>query len=125
MNATLEHIWHEFAEKLGQFIRARVNDPATAADILQDVFVKIQARLDQLKDPAKLQGWIYLIARNAIIDHYRTRTPSHNLFCRGPHLIQAGYLTAHEHLRLRQVWRDYSSQRKHSMAHTLFGLTLQ
>jgi RNA polymerase sigma-70 factor, ECF subfamily len=73
MNATLEHIWHEFAEKLGQFIRARVADPATAEDILQDVFVKIQARLDRLEDPAKLQGWLYLIARNAIIDHYRTR----------------------------------------------------
>jgi RNA polymerase sigma-70 factor (ECF subfamily) len=73
MNATLEHIWHEFAGKLGRFIRARVADPATAEDILQDVFVKIQKRLGQLQDPAKLEGWIYLIARNAIIDHYRTR----------------------------------------------------
>jgi RNA polymerase sigma-70 factor (ECF subfamily) len=73
MNATLEHIWHEFAAKLGEFIRARVSDPATAEDILQDVFVKIQKRLGQLRDPAKLEGWIYLIARNAIIDHYRTR----------------------------------------------------
>jgi len=73
MNATLEHIWHEFAAKLGQFIRSRVSDPATAEDILQDVFVKIQKRLGQLQDPAKLEGWIYLIARNAIIDHYRTR----------------------------------------------------
>ncbi|MBE0541632.1 MAG: RNA polymerase sigma factor SigZ [Verrucomicrobia bacterium] len=73
MNATLEHIWHEFAARLGQFIRARVSDPATAEDILQDVFVKIQVRLNQLKDPARLQSWIYLIARNAIIDHYRTR----------------------------------------------------
>jgi RNA polymerase sigma-70 factor, ECF subfamily len=73
MNATLEHIWHEFAEQLGRFIRARVSDPATAEDIRQDVFVKIQASLDQLKEPAKLQSWIYLIARNAIIDHYRSR----------------------------------------------------
>lgn len=73
MTPTLENIWHEFAVKLGQFIRARVTDPATAEDILQDVFVKIQARLGQLEDPAKLQGWLYLIARNAIIDHYRTR----------------------------------------------------
>ncbi len=73
MNADLEQIWHEFAAKLGQFIRARVADPATAEDILQDVFVKLQARLGQLKDPAKLPGWIYLITRNAIIDHYRTR----------------------------------------------------
>jgi len=73
MTPTLENIWHEFAVKLGQFIRARVADPATAEDILQDVFVKIQTRLGQLEDPAKLQGWLYLIARNAIIDHYRTR----------------------------------------------------
>jgi RNA polymerase sigma-70 factor (ECF subfamily) len=73
MNATVEHIWHEFADKLRQFIRGRIADPQTADDILQDVFVKIHGRLERLKDPAKLQGWIYLIARNAIIDHYRTR----------------------------------------------------
>ena len=73
MTATLEHIWHEFAAKLGQFIRSRVNDPATAEDLLQDVFVKIHPRLDQLQDPARLEGWVCLIARNAIIDHHRTR----------------------------------------------------
>ena len=73
MTPTLENIWHEFAAKLGQFIRARVADPSTAEDIRQDVFVKIQSRLDTLEDPGKLQSWIYLIARNAIIDHYRTR----------------------------------------------------
>ncbi len=68
---TLESIWVEFAARLGRFIRARVADPATAEDILQDVFVKIQSRLDHLRAPAKLQRWLYLIARNAIIDHYR------------------------------------------------------
>ena len=73
MNATLESIWHEFAGRLGQFIRARVSDSASAEDILQDVFVKIQQRLGQLRDPARLQSWIYLIARNSILDHYRTR----------------------------------------------------
>ncbi len=73
MTATLEHIWHEFADRLRNFIRSRVADPQTTEDILQDVFVKIQSRLDQLQDPAKLESWIYLIARNAVIDHYRTR----------------------------------------------------
>jgi RNA polymerase sigma-70 factor (ECF subfamily) len=73
MNATLEHIWHEFAQKLRQFIRGRVADTEAAEDILQDVFVKIQGRLDQVRDPAKLEGWLFLIARNAVIDHYRTR----------------------------------------------------
>jgi RNA polymerase sigma-70 factor (ECF subfamily) len=73
MTNTVENIWHEFAEKLRHFIRSRVNDEATADDLLQDVFVKIAGRLSTLDDPAKLQGWIFLIARHAVIDHYRTR----------------------------------------------------
>lgn len=76
MNPTVEAIWSEFAVALRQFIRARVADAATAEDILQDVFVKIHGKLDQLENPAKLQSWLYLITRNAIIDHYRTRKPS-------------------------------------------------
>jgi len=73
MKPTVETIWNEFAAKLGRFIAARVADPATAEDILQDVFLKIQTKLDQLQDPSKMQGWLYHIARNAIIDHYRLR----------------------------------------------------
>lgn len=73
MTPTVENIWNEFAAKLGQFIRARVADPATAQDILQDVFVRLQSQIDEFRDPAKVQGWLYLVARNAIIDHYRTR----------------------------------------------------
>ena len=52
MKPTVETIWNEFAAKLSQFIAACVADPATAEDILQDVFVKIQTRLDQFHDPA-------------------------------------------------------------------------
>jgi RNA polymerase sigma-70 factor (ECF subfamily) len=73
MSPTVESIWNDFSGRLGQFIRARVTDPATAEDILQDVSLKIHRRLDGLKDRTKLQSWVYLIARNAIIDHYRTR----------------------------------------------------
>ncbi len=71
MNPTLEQIWNEFAEKLRQFIQKRMSDSAEAEDILQDVFLKISTRLGQLEDTAKLQGWLYLIARNAVIDYYR------------------------------------------------------
>jgi RNA polymerase sigma-70 factor, ECF subfamily len=73
MTVTVENIWQEFSSKVWQFIRSRVSDDATADDILQDVFLKIQKRLDQLDDSSKVQSWIYLIARNAVIDHYRVR----------------------------------------------------
>lgn len=73
MTPTVESLWNEFATKLGRFIRARVADPATAEDLLQDVFVKLQGQLGQIQDSETLQSWLYLVARNAVIDHYRTR----------------------------------------------------
>jgi RNA polymerase sigma-70 factor (ECF subfamily) len=73
MNPTLEQIWNELAGKLREFIRRRVSNEGEAEDILQDVFLKLARRTAELPEPAKLQGWIFLITRNAIIDHYRTR----------------------------------------------------
>lgn len=66
-------LWREFSTPLRKFLRARTHTSADAEDLLQEVFVRIQKRLPDLRDPAKLQGWVYRIARNAVIDHYRTR----------------------------------------------------
>jgi RNA polymerase sigma-70 factor (ECF subfamily) len=79
MKTTVERIWNKSSTRLAQFIRARVADPATAEDILHDVFVKFQNRVDELRDPAKVQGWLFLVARNAVIDHYRTRKQTSEL----------------------------------------------
>jgi RNA polymerase sigma-70 factor (ECF subfamily) len=79
MKAGVEQTWNEFSPRLGQFIRSRVADPATAEEILHDVFVKFQGRLDEFRDRAKVQGWLFLVARNAVIDHYRTRKPTSEL----------------------------------------------
>ena len=68
---TTEHLWEEFHTPLQQFIRRRVSDEHTAEDVLQDVFLKIHQRMDTLKDVRKLEGWIYQITRNAIINSYR------------------------------------------------------
>lgn len=73
MNIGAEGIWNEFSANLDRFIRSRVADAGTAEDILQDVFLKLQSRFDEFRDPTKLKGWLFLVARNAIIDHYRTR----------------------------------------------------
>jgi RNA polymerase sigma factor (sigma-70 family) len=78
-NLAVEQIWNRFSAQLGQFIRARVAHPATAEDILHDVFLKFQSRLDEFRNPAKIRGWLFLVARNTIIDHYRTRKPTSEL----------------------------------------------
>jgi RNA polymerase sigma-70 factor (ECF subfamily) len=71
MNPTLESIFGTFHTRLRRFILKRVNDEATAGDILQDVFLKIHLRMSTLQDSDRLEAWVYQIARNAIIDHYR------------------------------------------------------
>ncbi len=73
MNTATEVVWSRFNGQLKKFIQRRVSDRDSADDIFQDVFVKIHSRIDTLKDDARIHGWVYRIARNAIVDHYRKR----------------------------------------------------
>ncbi len=66
-----EQIWRDYHNSLLSFIRRRVGDHHMAEDLLQDVFVKIHSRLDTLSDAERIRSWIYRIARNTIVDHYR------------------------------------------------------
>ncbi len=74
-----EQIWRDHHAHLHRFIASRVSDKAEAEDILQDVFLRIHAQIDSLDDADRLQAWIYRIARNVVIDHYRRRRPSEPL----------------------------------------------
>ena len=68
----LDASWDDTFERLRTFIAARVRDDEVAADIAQDVLVRSIAAgaLDCVDNPA---AWLYRSARNAVIDHYRTR----------------------------------------------------
>lgn len=73
---TSEKIWQEYHSRLRAFIKNRIADGAVAEDTLQNVFLKMHAGLPSLKDGTKLQSWLYQIARNAIIDVYRSEKAS-------------------------------------------------
>jgi RNA polymerase sigma-70 factor (ECF subfamily) len=64
--------WTETLDRVRAFVASRVGDPELAADITQDVVVRSIASgaLDRVDDPT---AWLYRSARNAVIDHYRTR----------------------------------------------------
>lgn len=79
MYTTTERIWETFHAPLQQFIRRRVSDDATAEDLVQDVFLKIHQHVETLKDVKKLESWIYQVARNVIIDYYRSTRPTTSL----------------------------------------------
>jgi RNA polymerase sigma-70 factor, ECF subfamily len=58
------------------FIRARITDAATVEDLTQEVLVKAQRAAPSLKDSAKVEGWMFRIARNMIADHFRNSKKS-------------------------------------------------
>ena len=64
--------WGETLVRLRGFVLARVSDPELAEDITQDVVVRTIASgaLDRVDN---ISAWLYRSARNAVIDHYRTR----------------------------------------------------
>jgi RNA polymerase sigma-70 factor (ECF subfamily) len=70
--ADLDGSWADSLDRLRAFVAARVNDQELAADITQDVIVRSIASgaLDRVDNPV---AWLYRAARNAVIDHYRTR----------------------------------------------------
>lgn len=66
--------WSIFQNELKGFVYKRVKDKALTDDIVHDVFIKVQSRIEQLKESEKISGWIYQIARNTIIDHFRKKS---------------------------------------------------
>ncbi len=69
----IDVLWEQFSNPLKSFIKNRVSNEQDAEDILQDVFFKIHRNIKDLKATEKINAWVYRIARNSIIDFYRTQ----------------------------------------------------
>ncbi len=76
---TSEKVWQEYHSGLRAFVRSRISDDGAVEDVLQDVFLKMHISLNSLKDETKLQSWLYQIARNAVVDHYRSQKPTEDV----------------------------------------------
>lgn len=72
-DASVAALWRDLSGPLRGYLRKRIASPADADDVLQEVFLRVHRQLSTLRDTSKLQGWVYRIARNAIIDHVRSR----------------------------------------------------
>ncbi|RIH65104.1 RNA polymerase sigma factor SigZ [Mariniphaga sediminis] len=79
MNDITENIWNDFHIELKNFILKKVKDENIANDILQDVFLKIINNADKIAQAKSVQQYIYGIARNTTIDHFRKSDKKNNI----------------------------------------------
>lgn len=76
------------ADEVFRFVKIRVRDQHTAEDITSSVFLKAWENLSGYKiRKAPFQAWLFRIARNAVIDHYRTEK-EHVPLEAAPHIVQ-------------------------------------
>jgi len=67
-------LFDEYAGPIHRFIASRVNRPSDAEDLTQLVFVKALEALPRYEARGiPFGGWLFRLARNAIIDQIRTR----------------------------------------------------
>ena len=69
-----ERVWTLLSERLRGFIRQRVSDEQLVEDILQETVVRIHKKLGEFRDKRRLTSWVFQIARNLVIDHYRSKS---------------------------------------------------
>jgi len=73
-------IYDAYVERVYRYIYFRVTDDAAAEDLTSQVFLKAWESLDRYQiGSSPYIAWLYTIARNLVIDHYRTNKETVNL----------------------------------------------
>lgn len=65
-------VWETYHQDIKQFLLARIKKKDIVNDVLQDTFIKIHTKLHLLQDDKKIKSWVFTIARNTMMDYFRT-----------------------------------------------------
>jgi RNA polymerase sigma-70 factor (ECF subfamily) len=78
IDAAARGAWNALGAKLRPFVARRVRGAEDVDDVVQDVFLRMQRGLAELRDDERFGPWAYQVARSAIADHHRAarRRPS-------------------------------------------------
>lgn len=73
-NEQFSQIYDQYIDKIYRFVYLKVNSQEIAEDITSKVFIRgweaFQSPKEEIKNPG---AFLYQIARNAVVDHYRER----------------------------------------------------
>jgi RNA polymerase sigma factor (sigma-70 family) len=70
-DSAFEELYRRYQPRIAAFVRRKVRDQARAEDIAQDVFFSALRRLRANDAEIDFKPWVFQIASNAAIDHWR------------------------------------------------------
>jgi RNA polymerase sigma-70 factor (ECF subfamily) len=67
-------LYDGYVERIYRYVYFRVSDDTATEDLVSQVFLKAWQNLDRFKmNGSPFIAWLYAIAKNLVIDHYRSR----------------------------------------------------
>jgi RNA polymerase sigma-70 factor, ECF subfamily len=67
-------LYDAYVERVTRYVYFRVSEPSDTEDLVSQVFLKAWENLERYKmGSSPFIAWLYTIARNLVIDHYRTK----------------------------------------------------
>ena len=73
-------LYTDFFPKISRFVVLRVSHRETAEDLTAEIFVKAWEHLQKEERIVSFSAWIFTVARNRVIDHYRTKKTFADIF---------------------------------------------
>ncbi len=65
----LEQLFRNSYPRVAAWCRRYCRDPEQAADVVQEVFMKVQDKLDAFRGASRFSTWLYSVTRRVAIDH--------------------------------------------------------
>ena len=71
--AAFEQLYARYKHQLYQYCLNSCDNEATANELFQEVWIRVIKARSQFKNDSPFNAWLFRIARNIIIDHYRSK----------------------------------------------------
>ncbi|RFU69057.1 RNA polymerase sigma factor SigX [Bacillus sp. V59.32b] len=71
MDSVFQELYEKYHHDLFQFLFYLVKNRETAEDLVQEVYIRVMKSYDRFEGKSSEKTWLFSIARNAAIDHFR------------------------------------------------------
>jgi RNA polymerase sigma factor (sigma-70 family) len=125
-----DKIYLHYYKKVLDFVRKRVSDQHTAEDITGDIFEKILKSINDFQwQGITLSAWIFRIARNTVIDHYRKYHNRKNVsiddmndeLVSNETMIETGMLEDEMQVKLYNAIREFEEEDQYLIYYKFFA----
>jgi len=73
--AAFDELFARYERRAYGFFLARVRSPERAADLFQDLFLRIHRGRETFREGGRFEAWFFRVARHALVDDLRRRGP--------------------------------------------------